>query len=343
MTSGEKFTIEDLGLHPPVDSADDSEGGSMDDALEKAIIQSVYFEQPSSHIGGLRVWKFADRYKDIVGREHHAWRKELAMKAWGRHTYSSLNPTVDQVGEDVLGPALMRMRLVFSENMRGKHDRNRRSGRIDSRSLGKRAPFRDDRMFSKKTLPSKRDYFVVIEADVSGSTMGENIKMIKEAVFAQAELLDRVGIKFAVYAHSGSPLSSGGRGSRSLWVDQYEIKGPDQAWNDEAKQALHDIGPSAANLDGHTIEFARKLLDTRTETTKIMLYYSDGAMPLENHNEELEILKREIALCKSKGYVLLGVGVQTDSPRRHGLDTVQIDNSGDVGRVVEHLERVLVM
>jgi hypothetical protein len=74
----------------------------------------------------------------------------------------------------------------------------------------------------------------------------------------------------------------------------------------------------------------------------VILYYSDGKMPLENYYEELEILQREIATCKQRGITLLGVGIRTDSPQSHGLDTVEVNDSSDIGRVVNHLEKVLV-
>lgn len=92
-----------------------------------------------------------------------------------------------------------------------------------------------------------------------------------------------------------------------------------------------------------TVEYYRKILDHRPETDKVILYYTDGKMPAENHDEELDILQREIRICRQKGYTLLGVGIRTDSPVRHGLDTVQVDGDEDIVKVVRHLEKRLVV
>jgi hypothetical protein len=65
-------------------------------------------------------------------------------------------------------------------------------------------------------------------------------------------------------------------------------------------------------------------------------------MPAANYDEELEVLQREIKTFKQKRYTLLGVGIRTDSPVRHGLDTVQINSDEDLKSVVMHLEKRLV-
>lgn len=124
-------------------------------------------------------------------------------------------------------------------------------------------------------------------------------------------------------------------------LDIYIIKEHNQPWNDEVKIALREIGPDNCNLDGHTLEYYRKYIERRPETDKIILYYTDGKMPAENHDEELVILQREIKVCKRKNITLLGVGIRTDSPVRHGLDTVQVDTDEDIVKVVRHLEKRL--
>jgi hypothetical protein len=39
----------------------------------------------------------------------------------------------------------------------------------------------------------------------------------------------------------------------------------------------------------------------------------------------------------------MAVGVRTDSPIRHGLDTVQVDDDEDISKVVKHLEKRLLV
>jgi nitric oxide reductase activation protein len=134
---------------------------------------------------------------------------------------------------------------------------------------------------------------------------------------------------------------TGGR-REGIDVDIYHIKDPEEPWNDKIKERLTCLGPDSQNLDGHTFEYYRKILDKRPETDKVLLYYTDGKMPAENHDEELEILTREIRVCRHKKYALVGVGIRTDSPVRHGLDTVRIDSVEDVVKVVRHLEKVLL-
>jgi nitric oxide reductase activation protein len=209
--------------------------------------------------------------------------------------------------------------------------------------LGKRAPINDERLFKRRILPGKRDYFVLIGVDVSGSTTGINLILEKKAVMAQCELLARMGIRFAVYAHSGSMNRRSLGRSGGLNLDVYWVKTPDEPWSTEIKNRIAALKPASLNLDGHALEYMRKVLDRIIATDKIILYYSDGKMPAENYEEELEILQREIRTCKRKRYTLLGVGIRTDSPSRHGLDTVQVNEQADVPKVVKHLEKRLLI
>lgn len=287
-------------------------------ALEMAIVQSLYFETPSSHIAMVNEYKYGDR-------KAGAWKAS-----------SHIEP-MTPVSESILGPALLRMRVAFNANMRSSEQRHRKSGRVDARVLGKRAPIDDERVFKKKTIPGKRDYFVLIGMDVSGSTLGRNLHIEKMCVLAQAELLSRMGIPFAIFAHSGNSLDVG-----ETSLDIYQIKGPEEAWDANIKKRFAELGSDYMNIDGHTLEYYRKILDRRTETDRIILYYTDGKMPAENYDEELEILRREIQIAKMRRYTLLGVGIRTDSPIRHGLDTVRVDSVEEVVKVVKHLEKRLL-
>jgi cobalamin biosynthesis protein CobT len=274
---------------------------------------------------------------------------ESVSQAWDHSAWFYAGHSKSQLGiegdfdpsEQILGPALLRMRVAFTDNARGKDKAHLKSGRVNGRVLGRRAWADDERLFQRRTQPGKKSYFVLIGMDISGSTLGRNIILEKRAVMAQAELCHRMGVKFAVIAHTGSYHNPHGTRSEGLDLDMYFIKDADQPWNEETKNALRAIGPDSANLDGHSLEYYRKMIEKRRETNKIIMYYSDGKMPAENHDEELMILQREIKTCKRKNILLLGVGIRTDSPSRHGLDTVQVDDDEDIKKVVKHLEKRL--
>jgi cobalamin biosynthesis protein CobT len=174
--------------------------------------------------------------------------------------------------------------------------------------------------------------------DISGSTVGENIYIMKQAVMAQANLLQRAGIRFAVYAQTGLQHS---QDIRDMDLDIYIIKDVHQPWDTKSQTALSEIGPVAANLDGHALEYARKKVEEIQVTDRIILFYSDGKMPAANYEEELEILQREIRHCRRKNITLLGVGIRTDSPARHGLETVQLNSVEDTHKVIEQLGKYI--
>lgn len=308
---------------------DHSETMSSDEKVsERTIVQALYFEKESGTVSTVVEHYYGDNCSN------DAWKRADSETATAKRRRGV--DVTDEVSEQVLGPALLHMRRVFADNARAKVEPNLKSGRVNARSLGRRAPFHDARLFQKKYMPGKRSYAVVIGIDISGSTVGVNIALAKLAAFAQAELCSRLGIDFAVYAHSATPIG----GTHSL--DMYAIKDFDGQWDTKAKNSLMAIGSWSENLDGHSLEYYRKMIERHSATDKIILYYTDGKMPAANYSEELTVLQREIETCRRKSITLLGVGIRTDSPIRHGLDTVQIDNASEVGKVVRHLESSLL-
>ena len=305
-----------------------------DKALDMAIMQGGYFETPSVNVAGVREHAYADRKNDLTADAWNNYDDEFYKKY-----LTVLGGDSDlSVEESALAPALREMRRVFADNKRSHYDRNRKDGKVNGKVLGKRAPFGDPRLFQKKRVPGKRDYAVILGLDVSGSTVGENLHLIKRAAKAQAELLYRMGIDFAVYAHSGS----GGWGVDDLMLDIYCIKDFEDPWDSPHQEALDHLCADAQNLDGHTLEFYRRRIERVQATDKVIMYYTDGKMPAENHDEELQILQREIKYCRSRGIHLMGVGIRTDSPVRHGLPTVQVDDDADLVKVIRHLETGLL-
>jgi hypothetical protein len=296
---------------------------------QRTITQSIYFEKESGTVSSVKEHFLGD------GCSEDAWTRAEGSSARARRRRGADVGDLT-VGEDILGPTLLKMRTVFADNARAAQETNLRSGRVNARVLGRRVKFHDPRLFQKKRMPGKRSYAVLIGVDISGSTIGLNIALAKLAAWAQAELCNRLGIEFAVYAHSATPQG----GTHCL--DMYCIKDFDSPWDTKAEKALLSIGSWSENLDGHSLEYYRKRIENRRATDKIILYYTDGKMPAANYSEELTILQREIDTCRRKRITLLGVGIRTDSPRRHGLDTVQVDGPEDTIKVVQHLESCIL-
>lgn len=250
--------------------------------------------------------------------------------SWGR---SELSHDEMKVNERHIGPALNAARLAFSENARRELHRNQRAGRIHGKMLARRVPFGDDRMFARKTEHDAREYHVVIGMDASGSSSGQTLMNEKKAVIAMAEVLNRLGITFEVWAHATTHGASGLSAPAC-----YEIKSARAAWKStEVQENMRLLQASGANLDGHTLQFYRMQAEKARATDRILMYYTDGAMPAGNYHEELEVLQSEIRYAQRTGITLMAVGMGVDSPRAHGFDTAVIDSEADYRKVVDHL------
>lgn len=291
-----------------------------------AISQVAFFDEASAEVAGVEVVKFPCENIGWVAEEDEDW--------------TNYSPN-----EMTIGAAVLHARRVFQANLRSKTDRNRTSGRVNTRVLAKRAPVGDDRLFGKKVNPKKRSYLVIITGDCSGSTQsfGRSAK-IRRAMMAQGDLLHRIGVPFVMMGHSAARSTVAqfsGYGSSDYWTYMLMIKEENEGWGVPAKNRLAAMGPVSENLDGHTLEYCRKLADKSNATDVVIIYYTDGEMPAANATEEREVLRREIKTCKKKGYHLLGVGINTDSPKRYGMKTVRIDSDEDIKLVISQLEEEL--
>jgi hypothetical protein len=300
-----KRLLEKIGRH------DGDTGATADEETElsRAVSQGDWIDDATSGI-------FAVRF--------------IVPKRGDYHSYGDVEPDTAAISG-----ASFRTRAIFTENRKAAMDRNLRTGKINTRVLGRRAPVADDRLFQKRRVPSEKSYFVLIGLDLSGSTSGSISTMIKTAGYNQAELLSAAGIPFAMYGHTGS--NSGHSGAYNL--DIFVIKEPSDRWDDAAKAKLNAVTSSSANLDGHTLEVYRKVIERQRADRKIIMYYTDGAMPCENYADELKVLVREIEYCKRHSIEVVGVGVRNDDPTKYGLETVRIDSSDELTKVLDELER----
>lgn len=308
------------------------EGEELPESLKQVIViavqQMAFFDTASHVVAGVETIKFPDTNLGWV---------------------NNYSPDEFTASESLLGAAVLRARRVFEENQRTKISRNLKSGRINSRTLGKRAPVGDPRMFGRRELPKRRSYSVILGGDCSGSTWrGDRNAKIKRAIMAQGDLLNRLGVRWSGWMHSAYfGRASSFQRSFAVREDPYYLymmpfKTIDEPWNIESRTKLANAIPVAENLDGHTLEFYRKQIQRETATDKIIVYYTDGDMPAANYDEEVEILLRELEMCARLGITVLGVGINTDSPRRYGLDTVRVDSDEDIHLVIEQLGRKLM-
>ena len=255
-------------------------------------------------------------------------------------------------GEDInFDPGIVsgetaRLRAVFAQNRKTRMTGSLKSGpRLDVPNLH-RIGQEDYRIFGKKDRPGKRDWFVLVGLDDSGSTHGTAEHFIREMGLAVGEMLQGTGVKFAMYGHGGTKdYTNGG----SLGPDQggwavrhLVIKGPDEPWSPEVKSRLKALcRDDTCNYDGHTMEQYRKIIEKRRETDKMILYLTDGKMPMMNFDEEERVLKRELQILRQRRVNLFGVGYRTDSPKQHGMDTIVVQDSRDLPTLVNGLRERL--
>lgn len=305
---------------------------ALNEALEEAeqllskVIGSAWaLDHIPRNINGIEVFKRGE------GKAYHGGY-------YGDHrSYRANEPTP----EAILGASVMQARVAFSNNARIQHYRNQRSGKLAQNVLGKRAALGDDRLFGKKISPDKRNYHVLIGLDISYSTAGPNIEHIKHAARALGDVCARVGVGFSVYAHS-TEEARGSYADSDVNVAIYEVKNEKDPWDNKTQDALANLAPVSGNLDGHTMQFYRKQLDKVRATDKVLMYFTDGKMPASNYEEELMVLQQEIEECKRRRITLLGVGINTVSPREHGLDTVGVYSNADYPLVVKHLSKMII-
>lgn len=342
-----QFACGESVLHPVVeDKGDDEDGialigwGEPDEdgnieALLIALAQAGWFEEPSAEVN-----------------EVHELQFPSPEVGWVSTWLSDSSPESFRPAEEIIGHVTTVGRITFDENRRSRKEVNRRSGRINTRSLARRAPFGDDRLFHKRIVPGKKSYHVVITIDCSGSTAWGNknfsiakrgerrIDRIKRAAFAQAEVLNRLGIPFELWAHTAHYIDEQQPvlGSK---MQLLQVKTTMEPWNEDSQKRLACVNHYSGNLDGHTLEFMRKRAELSNATDRIIIYYTDGAMPAMNAEEEGQILLRETEHCRKANIHLLAVGINTDSPKEWGFDTVEVRSDEDLVKVMEQLQRAL--
>ena len=319
-----------FGGHDPDTKPDDQ----TERQLGVAIIQAEQFDEPSSTVTQVNVHTFD---KPTHRSRNLAWKVQGGDRDGCRDL-----PEVYELEEATVGATLLKMRTVFADNQRAKRAGELRSGRVNSQRLPS-VMAGNTKVFTRDLKPGARDYFVLLALDVSSSTTGTKLEWIKKMGMSIGSLLSRSGVKFAIYAHTGSPLSYVSGRDTLYEADVFVVKEEHDPWDQRTKLRLSQLNASGNNLDGHALEFFRKRCEKSHATDKVLLYVTDGSMPEANSRDETVVLKRELKICQKKGIPVIGVGIATDSPTRHGLDTVQINEPRDINKLIAELGKRLAV
>lgn len=255
--------------------------------------------------------------------------------------YKWIDPVVVDPG--LISGETARLRAVFALNRKANLTRSLKSGsRLDVPHLHRIA--QDDfRIFGKKDIPRKRDWFVLVGLDDSASTHTNGAApFIRAMALSVGNMLNGAGVKFAMYGHGGTGIYGTNPRDGDWSVRHLIIKAPEEPWSEECKERVNALGrDNTCNFDGHTMEQYRKIIATRRESDKMLLYFTDGEMPMMNYLEEREILEKEISILKSMRVNLFGVGYQTTSPSRYGMDTIEVQDDRDLPALTHGLAQRL--
>jgi hypothetical protein len=215
-------------------------------------------------------------------------------------------------------------------------------------------PTGNRRAFRRIDKPRKKSYAVLIGVDLSGSTGGTRERELRRMAYAQASLLAGLGIRFAVAGHTGTKYRTD-LGNASRDADFHTDRAADEIrqaygsgyvglathklaknfadpWDESAKLAMAAFQACSANLDGITMQTYINMLCTQPATDRILLYYTDGQMPAEDHQNQLTILKRQLRRARAMAKLpdrrlhVVGIALDCDAPKKYGLDTVLVDS-----------------
>lgn len=300
---------------------EDGEAGSKipDEVLVTIINQSENWDEFNINMGGLE--------------QHHKGEEwERALR----------NTSIDKPSVRTFGSATIRARRIFSDSKLDKNYHGLKKGKLDAKSLGKRAWNEDDRLFKRKIRAQGISSEVCIGLDISGSTgavddTGESLcTKIAKIGYITAELLYKIDVDFSIHAHTT------GHSFGNISQEIYTIKDVGERWDNTSRDRCLRLAPRYGSLDGHNFEFYRKILQRSRAQRKLLIYFTDGVIPETYPAVEKPIMLREFEILKKSGIAMLGVGMYTDSPKRYGMDTVLVTESTDISTVLKEIEKRIV-
>jgi hypothetical protein len=158
--------------------------------------------------------------------------------------------------------------LLFRNTDSSVEDYGHENGAIDENSLHKLA-YNDYRIYSEKTIKSKKNIAVCLLVDESGSMMDrDRIDLAKEVAFVLSESMKSVnGLKVCVYGHTAQT-----KGNDEIEITCYKT------FDQQDTSSIFKMDAKQQNIDGHAIKYVAKKFaeDSFSFDKRIMFIISDG-------------------------------------------------------------------
>ena len=158
--------------------------------------------------------------------------------------------------------------LLFRNTDSSVEDYGHENGAIDENSLHKLA-YNDYRIYSEKTIKSKKNIAICLLVDESGSMMDRHrINLAKEVAFVLSEAMKSVsGLKVCIYGHTAQTENN-----EDIDITCYKT------FDQQDTSSIFEMNAKQQNLDGHAIKYVAKKFaeDSFSFDKRIMFIISDG-------------------------------------------------------------------
>lgn len=233
-----------------------------------------------------------------------------------------------------------------------------RSGRLHAAALARLTALGDERAFRRKHVSESKDVAVSLVVDCSGSMRGGKILTAAQAAYGLSSVLDRMKINHEVLGFTTQkplPAEMGEEERRTgVRYARYQnlyipiFKSYAERLGTEAKKrfaALPHVHWLCENVDGESVQIAATRLLQRTEKRKIMIVLSDGqpACPSGNHAALHSHLKKVVHDVERQGVDVLGIGIQSEAPKRYYSKNVVLNSISELPTtVIREIKRLLM-
>ena len=158
--------------------------------------------------------------------------------------------------------------LLFRNTDLSVEDYGHENGTIDENSLHKLS-YDDYRIYSEKTIRSKKNIAICLLVDESGSMMDrDRIDSAKEVAFVLSEAMKSVnGLKVCIYGHTAQTENN-----EDIEITCYKT------FEQQDTSSIFEMKAKQQNLDGHAIKYVAKRFakDSFNFDKRIMFVISDG-------------------------------------------------------------------